>query len=203
MTCQETVRKSIIQAAKERFLHYGYAKTTMAELACDCKMSSGNLYRYFQGKLDIAEEIARDASEETLKALREVVRTPSMGASDKLRAFLQKALEFTYHMLENDPRIYEMAATISAERPEFANDELAKHRALIVEILSAGNNSGEFNIQDVVFAAEMIQSATMKFKYPQLWSQLPLEGLRRELTGVLDLILRGVTCRGDATVPAA
>ena len=50
-------RAQIILAAKERFLHYGYPKTTMAEVAADCNMSPGNLYRYFKGKLDIAIEI--------------------------------------------------------------------------------------------------------------------------------------------------
>ena len=38
----------------------------------------------------------------------------------------------------------------------------------------------------------MIQSATMKFRYPQLWSKLTLPKLERELEGVLDLLVNGV-----------
>ncbi len=194
MKCPDTVRQNIIKAAKERFLHYGYGKTTIAELARDCNMSPGNLYRYFQGKLDIAEEIAKESSEETLDALRKVVREAGKTASEKLRAYLETALKTSYDMLEEDPRVFEMATTISQERPSFANEQLAKDRALMAEILSAGNASGEFNITDVVEAAEMIQCATMKFRYPQLWSQLPYDELLRELKGVTDLILRGVQC---------
>ena len=194
MKCPDTVRQNIIDAAKERFLHYGYGKTTIAELARDCSMSPGNLYRYFQGKLDIAEEIARESSDANLAVLREVVRKPGQNASEKLRTYLETALKTTYDMLEEDPRVFEIATTISQERPSFANEQMAKERALMAEILSAGNADGEFNIPDVVDAAEMIQCATMKFRYPQLWSHLPFDELMRELRGVTDLILRGVQC---------
>ena len=34
----------ILEAASDRFLHYGYGKTTMSEIAKDCNMSTGNLY---------------------------------------------------------------------------------------------------------------------------------------------------------------
>ena len=194
MKCPDTMRQNIISAAKERFLHYGYGKTTIAELARDCNMSPGNLYRYFQGKLDIAEEIARESSEHNLEALRAVVRAAGKSASEKLRSYLETALKTTYDMLEEDPRVFEIATTISQERPSFANEQMAKDRALMAEILSAGNAAGEFNIPDVVNAAEMIQCATMKFRYPQLWSQLPYDELVRELHGVTDLILKGVQC---------
>ena len=194
MKCPDTVRQNIIDAAKERFLHYGYGKTTIAELARDCSMSPGNLYRYFQGKLDIAEEIARESSDANLAVLRDVVRKTGLSASEKLRTYLETALKTTYDMLEEDPRVFEIATTISQERPSFANEQMAKERALMAEVLSAGNAEGEFNIPDVVDAAEMIQCATMKFRYPQLWSNLPFDELMRELRGVTDLILRGVQC---------
>ena len=47
-------------------------------------------------------------------------------------------------------------------------------------------------------AAEMIQSATMKFRYPQLWSKLTLPKLERELEGVLKLIIDGLCPHGVA-----
>ena len=42
-----------------RIKHYGYGKTTMAEIAADCDMSPGNIYRFFEAKIDIAEAMAR------------------------------------------------------------------------------------------------------------------------------------------------
>ena len=101
-------------------------------------------------------------------------------------------MRLTYEQIEFDKQIYEMARVISMERPQFANRILALHRALLSEILAAGNASGEFSIEDVVFTAEMLQSATMKFRYPQLHSKLPYEKLERELEGVIHLILNGL-----------
>ena len=47
-------------------------------------------------------------------------------------------------------------------------------------------------VEDMDYTAEMIQSATMKFRYPQLWSKLTLPKLERELEGVLQLIIEGL-----------
>ncbi len=192
MLCKDTVRGNILEAAKKRFLHYGYAKTTMAEIASDCSMSPGNLYRYFPGKLDIAEAICTQAGEYAISRLREAMRRPGRSAKDRLRDFLFADMKLTYDQLEYDKQVFEMARVVSQERPQFANRILALNRALLSEILSAGNASSEFFIEDVVFTAEMLQSATMKFRYPQLHSKLPYEKLERELDGVLNLLLNGL-----------
>ena len=60
MFCKNTTRGNILDAAKQRILHYGYAKTTMAEIAADCKMSAGNLYRYFPSKADIIRAVVAE-----------------------------------------------------------------------------------------------------------------------------------------------
>jgi hypothetical protein len=38
----------------------------------------------------------------------------------------------------------------------------------------------------------MVQSATMKFRYQQLWSKLTLPKLERELEGVMNLLIDGL-----------
>ncbi|GAV21360.1 bacterial regulatory proteins, TetR family [Mariprofundus micogutta] len=42
----QSEKERIVAAARQRFSHYGYGKTTMAEIASDCQMSVGNLYRF-------------------------------------------------------------------------------------------------------------------------------------------------------------
>jgi AcrR family transcriptional regulator len=192
MLCKDTVRGNILEAAKKRFVHYGYAKTTMAEIASDCNMSPGNLYRYFPGKLDIAEAICTEAGEYSISKLREVMRRPGRTAKERLRDFLFADMRFTYDQLEFDKQVFEMARVVSTERPHFGNRILALNRALLSEILAAGNASSEFFIEDVVFTAEMIQSATIKFRYPQMHSKLTYDRLERELDGVLHLLLNGL-----------
>ena len=193
MPVETDIRTKIVAAAYKLIARYGYGKTTMADLAEACGMSPGNLYRYFPGKLDIAEQLALRAFEEEEDALREVVRKPGMSASEKLKLFLCTQLRVTHAKLNEDAKIFEIAQIITRERPLLANQNLARIRALLAEILSAGNAAGEFDVPDVVSAAEMIQCATMKFHYPQLFTRLALEDLEREQRGVLDLILSGIS----------
>lgn len=203
MLCKKTVRQKIIEAARKRFFHYGYGKTTMAEVACDCGMSPGNLYRYFQSKLDIAEEIANRFADEMLKQIAALAERPGQTAHQRLHAFLFGALRLTYNKLENDPRVVEVAQILTHERPNFANRELAQERLVLGRILTDGTAAGEFSVADPDFTAEMIQCATMKFRYPQLWSRLQLPALERELDGVLDMIFRGLDAgRSETAVPA-
>ncbi|HXI87254.1 MAG TPA: TetR/AcrR family transcriptional regulator, partial [Parvularculaceae bacterium] len=61
--------KQILHAASSRFLHYGYGKTTMSEIAKDCNMSTGNVYRYFPSKMDIAHAYVRSLQREQIARL--------------------------------------------------------------------------------------------------------------------------------------
>ena len=85
-----------------------------------------------------------------------------------------------------------MARTISQERPDFANWMLENERRILVELMQEAERRGEFTIADKEFTAEMVQSATMKFRYPQLWSKLTLPKLERELEGVMNLLIDGL-----------
>lgn len=203
MKRHEEIKQAIIAAAMERLARYGYGKTTMAELAGDCKMSAGNLYRYFMSKLDIAEEIARQSFIRTAERLREVVRRPNVPAVERLRSFLMEQMQITFQELEKDHHWIEMAEIVARERPHVANEGLARVRSLIAEILAMGNATGEFDIDDVNFTAEMIQSATFKFRYPQLFSGLTLDKLEREAAGVIDLLINGLRARSKELAKSA
>ena len=192
MAEKDVVREQIVDAAKKRFSHFGYAKTTMAEVAGDCAMSSGNLYRFFPGKLDIAEAIATEDYSKHLDHLRKIAVSTGKDARTRLHDLLFEELRRTYHKLEKDPRAFEMARVISSERPKFARWMLENERKILVGLLEDAEARGEFSITDKQFAAEMVQAATMKFRYPQLWSQTTLPSLERELEGVMNLLSDGL-----------
>ena len=186
-------REQILQAAMERIMHYGYAKTTMAEIARDCGMSAGNIYRFFASKIDIAEAMARKLNIEINAQNAAIVRSPG-AAAEKMRRFHHTALKTTFEKLDKDAKVLEVAEVLSSERPTFANEEMAQERVYLVQILEQGMAEGEFAaMENPHFIAEMMQSATMKFRYPQLWSRLTLPQLTRELDGVMDIILAGLS----------
>ncbi|MGV8997701.1 MAG: TetR/AcrR family transcriptional regulator [Parvibaculaceae bacterium] len=200
MNATDATRQKIIDAAKLRFAHYGYGKTTMADVAEDCDMSPGNLYRYFAGKLDIAEEIARAASIRTVEELSEILLKSDRTAAERLHEFLFHDLRATFHALERDPKLVEMAQIITTERPHFHDEGLEREREVLGRIVEFGIVSGEFRVSDPEYVAEMIQAATLKFSYPQLFSRLALDRLERELEGVFQLLTAGLRA-GVSAVP--
>ena len=174
----------------------------MAEVAEDCGMSPGNLYRYFSGKLDIAEAICHAAAVETVDELSLRVREGPESAAERLRVCLFSALRITFRRLEKDPKIVEMAHIVAKERPKLHNYGLQLERAVFREIIEEGNASGEFKVATPEYAAELIQAATMKFSFPQLFSSLSLDRLERELDGGYRLLLGGLQQDMGLTDPA-
>ncbi len=180
----------------DRILHYGYGKTTMAEIAKDCDMSAGNIYRFFKSKLDIAEAMARKTNAEVFQRFAEISRDTKSPATERLKSFFLYRMERTYELLEKDAKVLEVAHVLGEERPEFANEELAQERIYLVQILNQGVEKGEIELPGTSeFVAEMLQTTMMKFGYPQLWSALTLEKLRREFDGVWDILFAALRPR--------
>jgi AcrR family transcriptional regulator len=188
-------RALILDAAGKRFRHYGYQKTTMSEIARDLSMSTGNLYRFYPSKLDIAEAHAHFHEEDEDRLMGEIARQVAP-AADRLRSFSRMVLEETFKIIDESQKVFELAQAISRERPAYANRRLAQERVFLKAILRDGIEEGVFEpVVDLEFAAEMFQCATMKFRYPQLYNCFNLDMLRRELEGTLDLILVGLNRR--------
>lgn len=194
------VRERILAAALQRFKHYGYAKTTMAEIASDCAMSAANIYRFFESKIDLAEAMARQHHAEQHGRLAAIARRVQLSAEERLRELLFARMRENFALFEANAKILEIAAVLHQERPLHANEELALERVYLKQILADGIATGVFAAREnLEHVAEMIQSATVKFSFPQLFSQLTLPKLERELAGVLDLIIDGLRAQPART----
>ena len=159
-------------------------------------MSAGNIYRFFKSKLDIAEAMARKMNADVFQTFSEFTRATDKSSLIRLREFFLYRLERTYNLLEKDAKILEVAEVLGTERPEFANEELAQERIYLVQIINQGIDKTEIEIHaEPVIVAEMMQTALMKFYYPQLWSSLSLDKLKREFHGVFDLLELAVKSR--------
>jgi AcrR family transcriptional regulator len=191
-------RDRILHAAMTRIKHYGYGKTTMAEIAADCDMSPGNIYRFFEAKIDIAEAMARKHYAEEMAGLGVIARKKDWPADKRLREMFAKRMRDNFQMFEENSKILEVAEVLSKERPLFMNELIALERVSITAVIEEGAEAGMFAAGDAEFSAEMMQVATMKFSIPQLWSKLTLPKLERELNGVMSLLLSGLYARAEA-----
>ena len=192
MSEADRTREKIIDAARERFRHYGYPKTTIAELADDCAMSPGNIYRFFKGKIDIAVEIARREALNAVDVLDKVLACPHRGSRQRLEEVIFADLRYTYHLLENQPKTLELAQIVVNDRPQFQIESLRRERRLFQRILHEGAASGEFSIDNVPAATIAVHAATTKYRYAQLFTNQSLVELERELAHVLTVLMRGL-----------
>src|SRR5215217_3490155 len=72
---QDVKREKILEASYQRFLHYGYSKTTMNEIAGDLSMSKALLYYYFPDKSQLYIAVMRKLSNDYLKILEDNIHT--------------------------------------------------------------------------------------------------------------------------------
>jgi AcrR family transcriptional regulator len=189
-------RETILKAAADRILHYGYNKTTMTEIAADCGMSAGNIYRFYPSKIDIAEAMTRKFTAESHAAYANIIRDSARSPSRKLSEFFQYRLDLTFRLFEKYPKLMELAEIMGRERPEYLAEERAQERMQIEKILDEGQKSGDFALpEDLTISADLVQCAMMKFRFPHLWTTEQLDSLKLELDGVLGLVFTGLSAR--------
>ncbi|MHA7871433.1 MAG: TetR/AcrR family transcriptional regulator [Hyphococcus sp.] len=196
----ETATK-ILDAASRRFLHYGYGKTTMSEIAQDCSMSTGNLYRYFPSKLDIAEMFVRVLRREQVAKLRSVLEAPGRSPAEKLRDFFLLKFKIAYDRFHNKPKAYELSSELLSQRPKVALEWESAEGRVLSEILMLGAEDGSFPFEDASKTAKILQDAAYRFTSPAVFHEGEFDDLAEELNGVIDLMLDGFAHR--ATVKPA
>jgi len=102
MENQDKKRVLIINAALNRFAHYGLAKTTMTEIAKDISFSKALLYYYFPDKLSlyvsVIEYLMHSISKELTKSLEK-----TKSSSEGIMMLLQKRqgyIQKYYNLME-------------------------------------------------------------------------------------------------------
>ena len=188
----EELRGRILEVAEERFRQYGYTKTTMAEIAEDVDMSAANLYRYFRNKQDIAAACADRCMGERITLLREVARRPGLSAAVRLETFVLEMVQHTFEQATNQPKINELVETIARERQDIVHQKNKALQGLIAEILAQGNETGEFEVDDVLTAAHAVYAATAMFGVPIFMSLYTLAEFQSSARAVVEILIRGL-----------
>ncbi|MGE3143149.1 MAG: TetR/AcrR family transcriptional regulator [Hyphomonadaceae bacterium] len=188
-------RDRILQAASARIVHYGYGKTTMAEIAADCAMSPGNIYRFFEAKIDIAEAMARQHYAVKFEEVAALARRKDKPADWRLREIFLTRLRDNFAMVSANAKVLEVAEVLRRERPLFAAQNQAQERVWLAALIHEGVEAGLFQPCEAEFVAEMMQAATSKYTLSHVFANTPLAKLERELNGVLDLIFNGIYAR--------
>jgi len=166
MSLSQAISEKILDAAENRFLTYGYGKTTMAEIATDAHMSAANLYRYFQNKQDIAGECAERCMSKQNAHIREAIRQCNLTAGQRLHLFAKETYRSNINCHKEEPKINELVEFISKERTVLIHKNIDSKCSMIAEILAQGNETGEFKVTDIINTARTIYSTLIVFDVP-------------------------------------
>jgi AcrR family transcriptional regulator len=192
----QAVRDRIMAAALIRFRQYGYNKTTMAEIAADCDMSTANIYRYFANKQEIAGLCVANCIQDRIRCVEEVASRVDCSASERLRGFVLTLLQNCHDTWSKDLKIHELLLFITSEHPEIVHDKIARLQELLQAILEYGVSTGEFQVEDTVSTARAIYSSIAVFDIPLSMNFYPLQVFRARANEVVDLLLKGLSYTG-------
>ncbi len=191
----EEIKNQILDAAFERFGRYGIGKTTMVEIARDCDMSAGNLYRYYPNKKEIAADCAGRCMRAAEELWREILKQPGLSPSERLTTIVLKKLNYLHQQFSDHPPLFELVMYISGERGDLVNRHMGVLQSLVAEILAEGNRTGEFSVSDVLGTARVFLAATTKFIAPHFMGRHELKELEKEAHEVVQLLIQGLAVR--------
>jgi len=187
------VQGTIMDAAERRFAGYGYNKTTMAEIAADCDMSVGNLYRHFKNKEAIAMGNMRRLLESKLEAGKRAAQSKG-DACDALEAFLLARLRLAHQQYAGTRHLFDMMVLVNTRH----RDMLLEYEGRVIEALSAiierGVVQGRFHTCDARQTAYDIHQATLRYNSPINLKNNELPTLEADLLRLLQLLYKGLAC---------
>jgi AcrR family transcriptional regulator len=189
---QDEIRVRIQRAAENRFIRYGFGKTTMAEIAADCGMSAGNLYRFFDNKGDIAAASARDWLAALEAELSGIGRDTARAPADRLRQVILAKLDALAKLVEAEPHLEELIEHVCRSREDLVANHRSAIRALLTGIIEEGVASGDFDIANPAAAAEAIQVGTVGLFHHTMICTVPSDRLRSDAIKIIDLLIRGL-----------
>ena len=143
---RETRRQLILDAAKDVFAKRGFLSATMEEIAEQCELAVGTLYRYFQSKEELYVSLLCEAMEKFHQGI-EAARSRDIPPNEQLRAVWQ----FFYDFYREQPEYYRalmflhnegLRNTISPDVIKEINHRAGRNFRLVAEIVQAGVDAG-------------------------------------------------------------
>jgi len=201
-------RARILAEAERLFRRFGYAKTTVAEIAKCCGMSPANVYRFFASKAAINEAICAEQLAEGEALARRIARRDA-SPSARLRAFVCEIHELHRERFAKERKLHDLVEVAMAEQWGAIDRYKANLRALLASIIADGIADGTYPLPDSDRPARVVFTALGKVFNPTMIahnSHEDLDGQAVALAGFLDGALRagvtGDTARDHAIVHA-
>jgi AcrR family transcriptional regulator len=187
----EQTHVMIMNAAEAHFRRYGYAKTTVADIAKACGMSPANVYRFFDSKAAIVDAIADLWLGETVRAAKAIAARDA-SATGRLEAYVVDVHRMLSEQHTNDSSVHELCSVVIAERRPVVQQYKNAMSAILAEILEDGRARGEFAFADAGETAAVLADALIKFHHPNLVAEYHGEPLEDHARRMARLLIRAI-----------
>src|SRR5215469_1246829 len=151
----EQTRQRILAKADELFRHFGFAKTTVADIAAGLAMSPANIYNFFPSKDAIIQAGAEQKLAELKKTIEAAVSS-SPGALARIEGLALAIFHWHRELFCREPQLFQLVQLANAHSWDCVRDFKNFLQQTITEIIEAGTQTGEFKVSDSSAAARAL-----------------------------------------------
>ncbi|HWH87655.1 MAG TPA: TetR/AcrR family transcriptional regulator [Pseudomonas sp.] len=138
------IRDQIVAAANEHFSQYGYAKTTVSDLAKAIGFSKAYIYKFFDSKQAIGEAICANCLAQIVAAVELAINEENLTPTERFRRLVKTVIATGVNLFFNDRKLYDIAAFAAGENWPSAQRYDAQIKRFITDIVREGREAGEF-----------------------------------------------------------
>ena len=193
--------EEILEAARNRFAHYGFSKVTMEEIASDVEMGKASLYYYFPTKEDLFRSVISQEINELQKNI-ELILQKRNSASEKLQNYVEQRMIFFQKLINlgtlSVHSYFDNKSVFKKVFLDFADVELG----LIKKIFEEGKQTNEFeiNLSDdtaVVFlhVLQGLRCNVFRWTKGQGIDEETRKNLQEEMRIVTEIFIKGIKKR--------
>lgn len=181
----------ILDEAERLFRHYGFSKTTVADIARELGMSPANVYRFFPSKSAIHEAIATRMLTVVEVELHRIAAQP-LSAEERLRRYVIERHRSTVALMLDETKVHEMVTVALDEHWSVIDRHLQRVAEIIARIIAEGMDAGEFTRRDPRYAARCFLTAVIAVCHPSVVATCRFDPERVEPEGLADFAIRAL-----------
>jgi len=195
-TKPEDTRARIMETAETLFRRLGYAKTTVADIASELRMSPANVYRFFPSKTAIVQAICQLCLNELDEKVWTIARSQAP-AGERLERLLLEILIYHRDNLLEEQKVNDIVMVAMEESWDAIMAHKEMIRRAIELILRDGIESGAFEQVEPRETSALIMKGFVAFCHPVLIAQELQQGhdLEPEARSLVRFLLRAITPR--------
>ena len=192
----DDTRARIMDTAEALFRRLGFAKTAVADIASELKMSPANVYRFFSSKNAIIEAICQRCLAELEDRAWAVARSRG-SAAERIERLVLEILSYHKENLLTEQGVNDMVLA-AIELSWGAIRAHKEHMRMVFEsILREGVEAGEFEPINSRETSRLLMISLVHFCHPVLVAQYlqDQEDLEADARAAVRFLLRAITPR--------